>query len=129
MKLPDVNVLVAASSDSHVHHAVAANWVGRERRFATCPVTELGLLRVLMQLGAAPKDADRALQGLVGRHRERLIPADLSATAIAGMALGHRQTTDLYLVELARSHKLVLTTLERSMARRFPEVCESLIPG
>ncbi len=124
MKLPDVNVLVASHLVAHVHHARAASWVRGNPRFATCPITELGLLRVLMQLGAAPADAHVALRDLVVRHRARLVAADLSATRIAGLAEGHRQTTDAYLAELARRHGLVLATLDGALAARFPAVAE-----
>ena len=126
MKLPDVNLLVASSVAQHVHHGSASKWVKKESGFATCPVTELGLLRVLMQLGTAPEDADAILGDIVTRHRARLVPADISATSISGLATGHRQTTDVYLVELARAHQLKVVTFDRALASRFPRLCEAV---
>ena len=124
MKLPDVNVLVAWAVADHVHHALAADWVRKASRFGTCPITELGLVRVLMQLGAAAADAYVVLDTVVRRHRERLIPADVSASVTSGKVEGHRQTTDVYLVELARAHKLVVVTFDRTLAGRFPGFCQ-----
>jgi toxin-antitoxin system PIN domain toxin len=122
--LPDVNVLVAATVVAHVHHGRATAWIDRCPRFATCPITELGLLRVLMQLGASPSDAHSALESTVRRHRARLVPANVSATRLRGLVEGHRHTTDAYLAELARAHGLTLVTLDAVLVRRFPRVTE-----
>ena len=51
--LLDVNVLVALVIPVHEHHAPARQWVltaGTHDGWATCPVTELGLIRVCAQL-------------------------------------------------------------------------------
>jgi toxin-antitoxin system PIN domain toxin len=47
--LLDVNVLVALFDPDHVHHEPAHRWFEDHRRFgwATCPLTENGLVRVL----------------------------------------------------------------------------------
>jgi hypothetical protein len=46
--LPDLNVLVALTWPNHVHHAQARTWfLGVNRAgWATCPITEAGLIRV-----------------------------------------------------------------------------------
>jgi predicted nucleic acid-binding protein len=75
-----------------------------------------------MQKGASGADADRALKDFVSKYRSRLISDDLSATAIAGLNQGHRQTTDSYLAMLAKHHGIKLATLEEALATRFPEV-------
>ena len=77
-----------------------------------------------MQKGARAADADMALHDFVSKYRSRLIPADLSATAIAGLNEGHRQTTDSYLAMLAKHHGIKLATLEEALANRFPEITE-----
>lgn len=46
--LLDINVLLALSDPSHVHHDVAHNWfaiTGRDA-WATCPLTENGYVRI-----------------------------------------------------------------------------------
>ena len=47
--LLDVNVLVALFDPAHLHHEAAHVWFGRNRsrRWATCPLTENALVRVL----------------------------------------------------------------------------------
>ena len=47
--LLDVNVLVALFDPSHIHHEAAHAWFGprREEGWATCPLTENGMVRVL----------------------------------------------------------------------------------
>jgi hypothetical protein len=47
--LPDVNVWIALTSNRHVHHAIATEWLhGIEQDFvAFCRVSELGFLRLL----------------------------------------------------------------------------------
>lgn len=126
MKLPDVNLLVAAVWQPHEHHLAARAWLADNRRFATCPITELGLVRVLLQLGARPADAFARLAEIARLHRARLLPADLSAEVIAGGIAGHRQTTDAYLAHLAEHRRVTLATLDAGLARRFPAACEAV---
>jgi hypothetical protein len=75
-----------------------------------------------MQKGASGGDADKALSAFVSKYRSRLIHDDLSATAIAGLNQGHRETTDSYLAMLAQHHGIKLATLEEALAKRFPAV-------
>ena len=50
--LLDANVLIALLVDDHVHHAAAENWfAGLDGNFATCPVTQGSLLRLLIREG------------------------------------------------------------------------------
>lgn len=47
--LLDVNVLVALFDPDHIHHEPAHRWFSRQRSrgWATCAMTEIGLIRVL----------------------------------------------------------------------------------
>lgn len=49
--LLDVNCLIALLDPNHVHHESAHQWFARRepRAWATCPLTENGLVRVLAQ--------------------------------------------------------------------------------
>ena len=85
MILPDANLLVAFTWENHQHRAAAENFFRKYPKVATCPLTELALVRVWMQKGATGADADKALKDFVSKHRSRLILDDLSATAIAGI--------------------------------------------
>ena len=126
MILPDANLLVAFTWANHQDKAAAENFFRKYPKVATCPLTELALVRVWMQKGASGADADTALKHFISKYRSRLIPDDLSATAIAGLSQGHRQTTDSYLAMLARHHGIKLATLEEPLAKRFPGISELL---
>jgi predicted nucleic acid-binding protein len=71
--LPDANLLVAFTWENHQHNAVAENFFQKYPKVATCPLTELALVRVWMQKGASGADADRALKDFVSKYRSRLI--------------------------------------------------------
>ena len=124
--LLDVNVLVALFDPAHAHHEAAHAWLGRNRRsgWATCPLTENGLVRVLSNPAypgrrTTVRDALRRLAEFrqSGEHTfwpdsaslcdERLIrPAHL---------LGHRQLTDVYLLALAVANGGQVATFDRSI--------------
>ena len=66
--LLDVNLLVALFDPNHVHHDLAHDWFADQRQggWATCPLTENGLVRVLSHpayAGEGQPPAD-VLQGL-----------------------------------------------------------------
>jgi predicted nucleic acid-binding protein len=50
----DVNVLIALLDSPHVHHAPASRFFPRAQAFgwATCPLTENGVLRILGRPGS-----------------------------------------------------------------------------
>ena len=112
-KLPDVNLLVAMSKPEHPHHQRASAWRKANARFATCAITEVGLVRVLMQLGTAPQDAFAQLENVT--RQSQFIPCDLSVLDVAGQVKSHRQTTHTYLAALAKSHKLTLCTFDEGI--------------
>jgi predicted nucleic acid-binding protein len=120
MMMPDANLLIAFTWEGHPAQAKAESFFREHPRVATCPLTELALVRVWMQKGASARDADKALGDFVKTFRARLIPANISATKIAGFNAGHQTTTDSYLAMLARKHGVTLATLDEPLANRFP---------
>lgn len=122
MILPDGNLLIARVWSAHVEHPVAQRFFQTSGRIVTCPITELNLVRVMMQLGTSKADAFRLLEDTIHLYRERLISADLETTTIKGDVVGHRNTTDAYLAHLAKKHGLTVATLDRAFARRFPKL-------
>lgn len=124
--LLDVNVLIALVDPVHVQHEQAHEWFARTgvQAFATCPITENGLLRIV----AHPKYPNSAgtpavvLQSLVairalpGHH---FWPDDLSLTDAryveAGRLSSHAQVTDSYLLALARAHGGRLASMDRRL--------------
>ena len=70
--LLDANVLIALLVDDHVHHAAAENWFADlDGSFATCPITQGSLMRLLIREGQAAATArvlDRQVAAIVWRR-------------------------------------------------------------
>lgn len=121
--LPDVNVLVALTNPSHQHHVQARSWLSGVERFATTPITESGLVRLLLNptvigQSLAGEDAVRTLAALRQSRKATFIP-DTSSLAepcvdIVGLA-GHQQATDFHLINLAAQHGGALVTFDRKI--------------
>ncbi len=121
--LLDVNVLVALLVPEHQHHTASMDWFTTEAfryGWATCGVTELGVIRVCAQLpGGAwlpETTADRLLL-LTAAGREYVFWPDALSPAImpeVRAATTGRQITDRYLLGLARRHGGRLVTFECS---------------
>ena len=75
--LLDANVLVALAVDDHVHHEVAVSWfVDGASPFATTPITQGTLLRLLLRSGMAADTASEVLGGFTRHPRHRFWPDD-----------------------------------------------------
>jgi predicted nucleic acid-binding protein len=92
--LLDVNVLVALFVPEHQHHELALNWFAATAAtggWATCAVTELGVIRVCAQLSAAAGaqvTADRLL--MLTARRGMSAGGRCFASGLAGSALGEQ---------------------------------------
>ena len=125
VSLLDVNVLVALLVPEHEHHTVAQMWFAQEAAtlgWATCAVTELGVIRVCAQLpgGAWPPDttADRLLM-LTAANREYVWWPDAVSPAVlpeVRLASSAKQVTDRYLLGLARRNGGRVVTFDRALA-------------
>jgi hypothetical protein len=123
--LLDVNVLIALVWPSHVHHRLAQTWFSERRStgFVTCPLTEIGFLRI----SSNPKFTRQAVlpvESLALLERIRAMPEhefwtdDLPVADALGSGreiLGDRQITDAYLLALARAHGGILATFDRGV--------------
>ena len=127
--LLDVNVLVALFDPDHVHHELAHDWFGEHRvlGWASCPVTQNGLVRVLSNPRyGSPASTLRAVRDAVKRllssKDHHFWPDDISlcddALFDATGMVGYRQITDVYLLGLAKRHKGHLVTFDRSVPLR-----------
>jgi toxin-antitoxin system PIN domain toxin len=123
--LPDVNVLVALTNPSHVFHAESHRWLTGVERYATTPVTESGLLRMLLNRAVTgqPVTSEQAIAVLAGVRADSRAEflVDDSSLAVAsvdttGLA-GHKQVTDWHLLNLAARHDGHLVTFDRKLAR------------
>jgi len=124
--LLDGNVLVALAVEDHVHHHAVERWFMADGRgFATTPITQGTLLRLLLRSGMAASDAAAVLQQLTGHERHRFWPDDrpFDRRTLRGV-VGHRQVTDAYLAALARRRRGALATLDRGLALLHPDVAE-----
>jgi uncharacterized protein len=120
--LLDINVLLALSDPSHVHHDVAHNWfaiTGREA-WATCPLTENGYVRIAShpKYPNRPGDVVTSLDllrqfFLLGGHHFWSDEVTLRDWSISQSHITHGHVTDIYLLQLAVYNGGKLATLDR----------------
>jgi predicted nucleic acid-binding protein len=98
--LLDANVLVALLVHDHVHHQAAENWfVGMAGNFATCPITQGSLMRLLIREGQSAVAARAILNGTAADPRHEFWADDIPYTDVPTQGIvGHRQVTEAYLV-------------------------------
>ncbi len=127
--LLDANVLIALLVDDHVHHAAAENWFADlDGSFATCPITQGSLMRLLIREGQAAATARVILTGAAAHPRHEFWPDDVSYADVPVQGIvGHRQVTDAYLAQLARARSARIATFDRALAALHSDVAE-LIP-
>ncbi len=124
--LLDGNVLVALSVADHVHHGAVASWFASlEGGFATTPTTQGTLLRFLVREGVDASSALRLLEGVTRHDRHTFWPdtAPYGRRSMLGV-VGHRQVTDAYLAEQARTNTGRLATLDRGVAAAHADIAD-----
>lgn len=126
--LLDANVLIALVVADHVHHDAAEAWfTGSDDRFATCPITEGRLLRLLIREGQAADHAQAILAAVKGSERHEFWPDSISYDDVPlNGVLGHRQVTDSYLAQLARIQRGRLATFDQGLAKLHTDVADLL---
>jgi uncharacterized protein len=126
--LLDVNALLALMVREHEFHARTTNWIrkaaDREESFATCPITELGFLRVLLQAsyGAATVQHGQRLLKLLKASSDyhfQFITDDQHAGNLPGWVQGPKQVTDGHLLALAKAHGIALATLDQTIRSAY----------
>lgn len=124
--LLDANVLVALIVTDHVHHAPAEIWLARTgEKFATCPITQGSLVRLLVRQGQRAADAQAVIAALNEVPLHEFWPDSLSFNDIRmDGVMGHRQVTDAYLAQLARANQSRLATFDRGLAALHGDVVE-----
>jgi toxin-antitoxin system PIN domain toxin len=127
--LLDINVLIALFDSDHPAHSSARRWLAtsEDAGWASCPITQNGVLRIMCQ-PAYPNPA--ALDDLMERLREatehpshKFWPDDISLLdrdliEQAG-ALVSKQVTDVYLLALAVAHKGRFVTFDRGVPQNL----------
>lgn len=126
--LLDVNVLYFLHQPRHSEFEIVQRWFVRQAadNFATCPVTQSGLLRLLCQARTgfdlfAIGEARAALAELTARKGHVFWPDNpgyLGATQRFSRRIqGHRQITDAYLLGLAIHKRGKLATFDRGIVQ------------
>ena len=127
--LLDANVLVALIVSDHVHHEPAESWFASvDDSFATCPITQGSLVRLLIRQGQNAEDTQAIVAALTHNSQHEFWPDSVSFTdfTLRGV-IGHRQVTDAYLAQLARANGGTLATFDRGLAALHPDVA-ALVP-
>ena len=123
--LLDVNVLIALVDSAHVQHDAAHDWFEHQgsTAWATCPITENGLLRIVghpryPNSPGTPAAVAEVLTGLRALPGHVFWPDDISlldARIDCARLLTSAQVTDSYLLALAQAHGGQLATFDRRL--------------
>lgn len=127
--LLDINVIIALLDGDHDFHHRAHRWWAEEtgEGWASCPLTENGVVRIMShpsyhpRRALSPSDVIALLRTFIAGSDHRFWPDEISfldGTAIkAEGVLGPRQVTDLYLLALATARGGRLATFDESIHR------------
>lgn len=124
--LLDVNVLLALTWPRHESHVAAHSWFAKSgrRAWATNPLTQLGVLRLLTnpavtQGAVSAATALEVLREATSHPGHEFWPLDrntlLGLKAVAGRLRGHRQWTDALLLSHATERDGVLVTFDSGL--------------
>jgi toxin-antitoxin system PIN domain toxin len=127
--LLDANALGALLVAEHVRHELAESWFATSgQNIATCPITQGSLIRLMIREGQSGPSANSVLEALAASDRHEFWPDDLPYASVRMTGVvGHRQVTDAYLAQLARSHQGRLATFDGGLAALHGDVAD-LIP-
>lgn len=123
--LLDVNVLIALIDPAHVQHDAAHEWfAAHQQSWATCPLTENGLLRIVGHVRypnspGSPSAVAPLLAGLRALPGHVFWPDDISLLDAERFNLSRLltsgQVTDSYLLALACAHGGQLASFDRRL--------------
>lgn len=125
--LLDVNVLIALIDPGHVAHNNAHAWFETtgEREWATCPLTENGVIRIVgspkyPNSPGSPADVAEIVRKMRGLPGHQFWPDDLSLVGSehvdATKIMTSGQVTDIYLLALAKAKGGQLATFDRRLS-------------
>lgn len=124
--LLDINVLIALIDPSHVQHDRAHKWFASKGQsaWATCPITENGVLRIVgharyPNFPGSPAAVAELLAKFCGRPGHSFWADDVSLLdrelVDRARLLDSGQVTDTYLLALARAHNGQLATFDQHL--------------
>lgn len=120
--LLDVNALIAAIWKNHPDHATTDAWLAG-KNLVTCPISQLGFLRISTNPKAINADiaaARQLLEAFLRKHGSDFVADDL--WPLKSRPKTSEQVTDYYLAELAASKGMKLATLDKGIAHRAVEI-------
>ncbi|SJM90514.1 TA system VapC family ribonuclease toxin [Crenothrix polyspora] len=124
--LLDVNVLIALIDPAHIQHDAAHEWflVYGQQAWATCPLTENGVLRIVGHSSypnslSTPAAVVHLMQGLCALPGHRFWADNISLLDSekidSARLLSSGQVTDSYLLALAYANNGQLATFDRRL--------------
>jgi hypothetical protein len=125
--LLDVNVIIALFDPDHAFHKRAHEWWAQnvQQGWASCPITENGVVRIMSNPGYSQKarftagDLISRLKVFVRNTDHQFWPDDLTLLDdklfAADRCHSSRQITDLYLVALAAKNQGTLATFDQGI--------------
>ena len=125
--LLDVNALIALADRDHIHFEAMDRWFAAHRHegWATCPLTENGMVRVLSQpnyAGGSRRPADviaflSAFKAASASHQFWADDVSLSDATLfrPDFIIGPRQVPGVYLLGLAAHRNGTVVSFDRSM--------------
>ena len=125
--LLDVNVLLALAWPNHIHHEAAHRWIAArgQRKWATCPLTQLAFVRlssqaVVVKTAISVSAAPHTLNANIASPDHEFWPMEhgLSEvlTEIRERLVGHHQLADGLLLDLAIRRGGSLSTFDQRVA-------------
>jgi len=109
----------------HDFHATAIRWfiAHQSQEWATCPITEMGFLRIVTNPAFTPHPPNvasairmmEAAKQAGPYHRFWIdeLPAESAIGPLVSQISGHKQLTDAYLLSLAAHHRARFATFDR----------------
>jgi len=134
MKIPDVNVWLAAAWARHSKHSAAKSWIDAEPGdLAFCRITQMSLLRLLTNPAITKDDALQRRQAwdvyekFIADPRIRLIaePQGLETLWAAFSKRddkSHLLWTDDYMAAFAQASDAEFVTFDRALSKRYASV-------
>jgi toxin-antitoxin system PIN domain toxin len=130
-QLPDVNVLLALIWPRHLHYRAAQSWFDQSghQGWATNPLTQLGVLRLLTNYAAMREKVDAttassALKSNTQHQAHEFWPLDRTIVAslepVISRVRGHKQWTDALLLCQAAERDGILVTFDAGVKELAP---------
>jgi uncharacterized protein len=124
--LLEANVLLALLREDHEQHQQAGSWFKQNRGsgWATCGLTEAGLVRLAAQFGTPPGTTLAVLEQWIATREHQFWGIDTSAVRIQPeireRMRGARQVTDAILLDLAIRRGGTLVTIGDRVRQLLP---------